>query len=242
MKCKLTGKEGKGVSAHIIPKSFYAIDPDEKLPTKLLTSTEGHYPKRCPIGIYDNTIVTEEGERIFSEWDDYAAEILLDKKSDFEPMSHNGKIFAFQISEYDYTKLKLFVLSVLWRASVSSQPFFRRVNLGPYEKLLRETLLSGNPQDTNWFAVSIAKWSDHVIGHRMMDPFRTKFDGINYYVIYLEQYIVYCKVDQRVADKTFQAIQLKPNEPLIIVGRELSTSKEQAIIYNIVRKHTKQSL
>ena len=241
MKCKLTGAEGKGVNAHIIPKAFYAIDPEETQPTRLITNAEGRYAKRCPIGIYDNTIVTEEGERVFSDWDDYASDLLLKGKSAFEPKSHNGKVIAFQIPEYNYKKLKLFFLSVLWRASVSSQHFFRKVDLGPLEPLIREALLTGNPQSSDWFAVSIAKWSDHPHGAGMMDPYRTRFDGVNYYVMYLEQYVIYCKVDKQIPGKALQVLQLRPDSPLIAVGRELSMSKELKIMAGMVKAHANKT-
>ena len=65
MQCKLTSTFGKAAKTHIIPKSFYAIDPEEKQLTKIY-STDNH-PKRSPTGIWDDTIVTIEGEKIFSE-------------------------------------------------------------------------------------------------------------------------------------------------------------------------------
>ena len=241
MKCKLTGVDGKGIKAHIIPKSFYAISPEETKPTKLITNIEGHYSRKCPIGIYDDTIVTEEGERVFSEWDDYAYEILLSGKFVFEPLSDAGQLTAFQIASYNYTKLKLFFLSVLWRASVSNQHFFRKVNLGPFEPEVRKALLSNDPKDTDWLAVSIAKWSDSPKGAGMMDPFRTRFDGINYYVMYLEHYIVYFKVDNRVAGEVFRAIQLKPDAPLMVVPRELANSKELQAMIRMVKQNSNRN-
>lgn len=241
MKCKLTQTEGKGINAHIIPKSFYAIDPDEAQPPRLVTNAEGQYAKRLPIGIYDNTIVTEDGERVFTEWDDYASELLINQKSSFEPIKHNsnGEIIFFQIAGYDYIKLKLFFLSVLWRASVSSQHFFRKIDLGSHEPLIRASLLKGDPKDSDWFAISIAKWSDHPDGVGMMDPYHTRFDGINYYVMYLGHYIVYYKVDKRIPDKTLQLIQLKRDAPLIVLGRKLKTSKELKILAGMVKKVSK---
>lgn len=110
MKCKLIGAEGKGINAHIIPKRFYSIDPEESLPTEILTNKEGNYPKRSPIGIYDDSVVTEEGERVFSKLDDYGAELLLDRKAEFQEIWHNGRLVAYQRAEYDYDLLKLFVL------------------------------------------------------------------------------------------------------------------------------------
>lgn len=241
MKCKLTHTEGKGINAHIIPKSFYAIDPSETQPTKIITNVEGKYPQRSPIGIYDNNIVTAEGERVFSDWDDYASDLLLKQKMSFQPINHYEKIVALQIAEYDYTKLKLFFLSVLWRASVSSQPFFHRIDLGPHEEQIRQALLNGDPKDSDWFAVSIAMWSDHSTWAGMMDPFRTKFDGINYYVFYLEHYIVYYKVDQRISSGLSQSIQLRPNSPLVVIGRELHASKERKIIEKMVNMYKQKA-
>ena len=69
----------------------------------------------------------------------------------------------------------------------------------------------------------------------MMDPFPTRFQGINYYVMYLEHYIVYCKIDQRVAKDDFQAIQIRREEPLTLVARELGPSKERAIMIEMLK-------
>ncbi|MEL6769914.1 MAG: hypothetical protein AAFP18_02485 [Bacteroidota bacterium] len=41
----------------------------------------------------------------------------------------------------DYHNLRLFFLSILWRSSVSSLPFFKHVSLGPHEERIRVMLL-----------------------------------------------------------------------------------------------------
>ena len=172
---------------------------------------------------------------MLSGWDDYASELLINGVSSFEPIEHNGELIGFQIPEYDYKKLKLFFLSVLWRASVSTQPFFEKVSLGPHEAFIRDALLRGDPQDTDWFSVSLAKWSDHPVGAGMMNPYRTRFSGLNYYVMYLEKYIVYYKVDTRISNGFFRSIQLNDRSPLIAVSRELSSSRELQIMAGLVR-------
>jgi hypothetical protein len=236
MKCKLTGKEGKGVNAHIIPKSFYGIDPNEPLPTKLITNAESEYTKRSPQGIYDKTIVIAEGEKVFDEWDNYAAELLINQKHEFEPLSSNGNLAGYQFKKYDYKKLKLFCLSVLWRASVSRHDFFKKVNLGIHEEKIRKTLLSGDPQGSGWYSVCIAKWSDNETHSGMMDPFMERYFGVNYYRFYIGNYIVYFKVDKRIAGEKFRGIQLMPNSPLIVVARKLKESKEYSIMLDMVKK------
>ncbi|MEN9605069.1 MAG: hypothetical protein RJB39_754 [Candidatus Parcubacteria bacterium] len=56
-----------------------------------------------------------------------------------------------QVGGIDYTTFKLFLLSILWRASVSKQPFFSKVALGPYEETVRKMLLSSNPGPAEQF-------------------------------------------------------------------------------------------
>ncbi|MCP4492634.1 MAG: hypothetical protein GY820_35800 [Gammaproteobacteria bacterium] len=45
----------------------------------------------------------------------------------------------------EYSKFKLFALSILWRAGVSNLPVFDQVNLGPHEEKLREMVLNDDP-------------------------------------------------------------------------------------------------
>jgi hypothetical protein len=50
------------------------------------------------------------------------------------------------VTGVDYAKLRLFQLSVLWRASVATGSFFKNVDLGPkHEQIIRGWLLAENP-------------------------------------------------------------------------------------------------
>lgn len=46
----------------------------------------------------------------------------------------------------DYKKFKLFLLSVLWRASISTRPLFSSINLGPHEEEIRTMIFENNPK------------------------------------------------------------------------------------------------
>ena len=45
----------------------------------------------------------------------------------------------------NYQKFKLFLLSILWRASISSRPMFSNISLGDNEEIIRKMLLAGAP-------------------------------------------------------------------------------------------------
>ena len=48
------------------------------------------------------------------------------------------------LSGIEYENFKLFALSILWRASVSSLSMFEQVNLGPHENSIRTMILKGD--------------------------------------------------------------------------------------------------
>lgn len=60
------------------------------------------------------------------------------------PPPESPKSRRTRIANLDPRVLKLFLLSVLWRAGVSSLPMFKHIDLGPHEERLRVILLSDN--------------------------------------------------------------------------------------------------
>ena len=186
MNCKLCGKDEKLIKAHIIPESLW---PHRKLGGKqvVYSSLSKYYPKKSPKGIYDTTILCENCEKRFSPWDGYAQSLLL---SDFKDnyIIENGKKVCFEIKDYAYAKLKLFFISLLWRASVSTHEFFQGVNAGNYENQLRNMIIKNDPGNEDSFSVLLARWDDAAIkqgiGMGILSPWKRRFSGINYYSFY----------------------------------------------------------
>ena len=88
--------------------------------------------------------------------------------------------------KFDYAKLKLFFLSVLWRSGASSQPFFKSVDLGPHNmEIIRKAILESNPGDSDFYATVLALFDDDQTWAKMMDPFPEQYDGIKFYRLYL---------------------------------------------------------
>ncbi len=235
--CKLTGKVGRPVKAHVVPKAFYELPHQSEGPCKLISNASDTYPKKVPIGIYDDTIVTKDGEARFGPWDDYASQVLLLRFDEFTPIRHNSKIVAWYFPDVDYAALKLFALSVLWRAHASAQPAFRKVKLGIHEPIIRNLLLRGDPASEEEYSVCIARWIDEQFGPVFMDPFREKYEGVNYYRIYCGRYVLYVKVDKRKTGPSFKEIQLAPGRPLCVIARTLRSSKEWPLMLGIAREN-----
>jgi hypothetical protein len=235
MRCKLTGIEGDAIRAHIIPLSFYELDPLERLPSKIVSNVAGHYPRRAPIGVYDEGIVIDAGERHFSDFDKYTFKLLLEQRDGLAEIRRGNELLGYELKEYDYRKLKLFLLSVLWRAAVSSQAFFSGVDLGPFEPTVRNLILTGDLDETDTFDSTLAVWTGDFGGVGMLGPERTRLEDRNHYLLYIGRYLAYIKVDKQPSRGIFKEICLHPDRPLQIIARDLQSSREVALMGQLVR-------
>lgn len=163
--CFLCRKHRSLVKSHIIPEAFF----EKEYSTRLLSNVEGTYPRRAPIGVYDR-IVCATCEIIFGSHDTYASEVLLRDISAYQAIKLGNKLLALIAHDIDYCRLKLFSISVIWRASVRSHPFYNPVNLGPFEKRARDMIIAGDPGEARdfatWWSIFDMQWTPGI-----MDPF-----------------------------------------------------------------------
>jgi len=99
-------------------------------------------------------------------------------------------------------------------------------------------LWSNSPGEAEEFSCFLAKFTDKTLRQMFMDPHREKRDGINYCRFYLFGYVLYIKVDKRPTPDFFRQFIIRANTPLYIVGRDISKSKEQTVIFDIVKSNS----
>lgn len=234
MTCKFCKEEKKLIKAHIIPEGFFRRLRDSGVAPILATNKKGEYKKRVPIGVYDQEILCGDCESIWGGWDTYAQEFLGEIPLGGQPIYARGQYIGYQVDTYDYAKLKLFFVAVLWRASASQHPYYARIALGPFEDKAKAMLSRGDPGSRENFAVTLAKFDDP-LGIGMLDPHPEKLDGVNYCRFYLGGYIAYIKVDSRRGAAPMKDFALSVDGPLYVLLRELSRSKELPLMKKIVR-------
>jgi len=239
MSCSLCGKEKKLIKAHAIPEAFFRLLRKGETPPKLMTNIAGIYPKKAPIGVYDTGILCEECEKGFQEWDDYAIRVLVNELDTFKPISDGQKTVAYYLEKYDYKKLKLFFISVLWRASVSTQVFYEKVNLGPWEDAAKNHILNENPGSEHEFStllsLFISKAGRDKLARTMMDPYRERWEHVNAYRVYFAGIVAYIKVDKRQLPNSLSKLMLKDANPLHIVCRDLESSNDVNAMIAVVK-------
>lgn len=229
-KCRLCNKEKPLGESHIIPKSFFERFQEEKKAAMLVSNTQGEYPKKSRTGIYDPEILCLDCERkYFQDVDNYAAEVLLNNTTKYFVKEVDLKGLPFMHSnKVDQRLLMRFFVSVLWRASVSKNSFFKRVNLGPYEIEAAKVILYPDKEVPKIFSALLSMWNDldEKDSGLMMDPFKEKWDGVNSYRFYFGYFVAYIKVDQRDFTGVFEKIALGNTDTLRVIGRNIEESRD----------------
>lgn len=235
--CKLGGeRDVKLIKAHIIPHSLYGSNLNGvEGPARLLSNLPDQYPKRAPLGVYDDTIVCESCEAKFSPWDQYAHQLLV--KEPYSELRNGEKVVGHQYDAYDYVRLKLFFVSLLWRAHASSQKFFSKVNVGPHADRLAEMVLTGDPGEPDEYAVVIARF-DQPEADGFLDPHPARIPAspVNLMRMYFAQHLFFIKVDKRSMPFPLSKFMLKPGQPLVVLLRNFVDSKELDVMKKIVSR------
>jgi hypothetical protein len=143
MTCKLCLQDKPLRNSHIIPEFLYKHEKlyDDKyryLRLSLDPTNPNVYEHK---GRREELLCTDCENLLNQRYERYARQVLYDKRQQHSTQTPSAEI----LNNLDYARLKLFQLSILWRASMSSLPEFNSVTVGPHEERIRQMLLDGNP-------------------------------------------------------------------------------------------------
>ena len=224
--CKLCGHMKPYVDAHIIPQSFYDYYRMGK-PGPFTIYQKGEHPQRSQTGIYDPELVCFDCEKIFADHDDYGAKILIPEiQKERCTILPDGR-GVYQVGAYDYAKLKLFLLSVLWRSSATTKSHFSGVSLGPHEEIIGDMILANNAGPPEKYSVVISRFTGIVGRCALLPPRRTRIASrhtIN--ILFLGGYKVRIQVDSQPPPPEMLPYVLCPNVPLTVVLEDSNTCND----------------
>jgi hypothetical protein len=169
--CKLCGNQRDLIGkSHIIPNFMYTDILDDQHRMLLQPLKEDRQSARyLQTGFFEKNMLCEHCDNvIIGTLERYAAGVLYgnpikDKPIVKKAMSSDGMRFL-TLEKIDYTKLKLFVLSVLWRAHISKNKFVSKIDIAANEEEIRDKLLSGNAGSEDDFMISLLAIKDRQEG------------------------------------------------------------------------------
>jgi hypothetical protein len=239
--CRMCEKRSDFVRAHILPRSFYPERAPGKIALSVLSSRPNDRKRLSLIGIYDERLVCVKCEQSFDPLDNYAAKLLIDGVCAFKAVNHDGQPLLYQIDSFDYPKLKLFCLSLLWRAAASDRPEFANVDLGPFLPTLANMIKHGDPGSADTFATILCRFSDVESWQSgVISPVRRRYEGLNFYSFVATAYVFLIKVDHRPVRDPLAALVIRPDAPLMILAQEFHDSPEFHTMLQLVKRNAEK--
>lgn len=174
--CKLTHAEGVFVKSHIYPEALTRHDTKG---AAIYQIGEGRRPRKSLTSWYDRELCTLPGEKILSGYDDWAIRCLRRHKlvwsgwgSDKLDLGNAIEIanghFIRQIEGEDWQRLRLFYLSILWRAAQSARNEFAEITLPEDDlEILRMLVLEGKSGPLDFYPISLIQLSTRGPSHNL---------------------------------------------------------------------------
>lgn len=232
--CKLCMEIKPLIRAHIIPRYFYA-------PNSYLISDNSRYKKKRPIGSYDqNILCTDCDNLILGKFDGFAKRILFAQKGVIKETLHNPAFPMQSLSYYrlkdknGYDKLNRFFLSILWRASISTQEDFLTFNLGLYEQLAKKAVLEESYDYEEFFSITICLLNDIKHPIHLFSAKSTKIEDTNCYIAIIGFFKVIIRCDKRRLPPTLQEIALSPKNDVLMLEGDLMKFPEHKIMLDLI--------
>ena len=177
-KCKLCQKDGQPLChSHIIPEFFYKPTYDDQHEFIAISNHPGHKPKPFPKG-FRESLLCDDCEGQLSIYETYTANLLRRPGDKFGPRDK-----VVRIPNFDYHKLKLFGLSLIWRCHVAQRPLFKGVDLGPHAEKIRQLIVTKQPGTPSEYPFAIIKIAGATSASRVMHtPSATRLNGHNAYL------------------------------------------------------------
>jgi len=254
MLCKLCLKDKKlQRKSHIIPQFYYKeVKKDGGYYLKIDKYTYREYTKgktstKHYTGEYDSNILCRKCDKdiIGQKYDDYASKVLQVvngeskkfKSIKIESYTNKNDISGKLTKNIDYTKFKLFLLSVLWRASISKRPFFHEVKLGKkHEQILREMIYNGYPKEQEDYPCFICDIGEDepLLKRTMLPPRKINEDGNISYMFMICGLVYRFTISKYNRKNISLAGVIHPNNDMIIWRGPKNLGK---ICFSEYRKH-----
>jgi hypothetical protein len=227
--CKYCEQDKPLVDAHIVPASFCRemLDPGEQF-LLLVSKNPAEFIKRSPIGPYDQNILCRECEDRFQTLDDYGARLLIQGRDSEFRLHADGELPLYVADYFDYARLKLFVLSVLWRAAVSQHRFCSRVELGPRLARVRQMLEDSDPGSPSEFSTIFTRWTrtpqKGLPPKLLASPVRRRYEQARAIKLYLAHFVAEVCTSSAPFPSALSEFVISPSKPMVAIGLPLSGS------------------
>jgi hypothetical protein len=144
--CKLCLRQAPLAKSHVIPEFIFSGMYDQKHRFLEVADVNAGKIALGQKGFRERLLCVECEQRL-NRHERHARRLFKDDL----PLPVTPEFRRVRITNVNPQTLRLFLLSVLWRAGVSSLPVFKHIDLGPHQEKLRTILLSEDALPTGGY-------------------------------------------------------------------------------------------
>lgn len=226
--------------AHIVPRGF-AKDVQRDDATNLRVTATGSNRAKPPLGDYDPDILCGDCDRLLGQLDQYALETL--KRFDALPRKL-GQMIGMPGVDGDH--LARFVLSVIWRASISQREPYANLSLGPYEERAGLVAFGKIPlvDLPEYDLLAFRYHSDDGFDPRRFysAPTSVRSDGINTISVALAGVRMIAKMDKRSFPAEIRPVVVNGNDNLLALVVDYKSGNDFRTIVSSIQSQFKRGV
>ena len=196
MKCKLCNQDKKLLRhSHIIPDFAYKGLYNDKHQIAFARFNKPNNKALIPSAPYDKDILCKECDgNIIGMYENYGRFVLYGGKQKNDRQIKQTRrtapdgLSSLYLENIDYRKFKLYILSILWKASISKHLLFKNIDLDNHEKIIGNMILNGDPKDFKTYktCIVLAEENEKLITGLVSEP--RKISGSStFYVFYINR-------------------------------------------------------
>lgn len=228
--CRLCLIPAKLCASHIVPEFLYKVLYDERHRFIELPDVRKGVAIQPQKGHRERLLCVDcEGK--INRYEKHIRRLFVDELPSHIPNSKRIR----EHPRIDYSLSKLFFLSVLWRASVSSLPIFKYVALGPHEERIRKMIwddFAGSALDYPVSVFSLFMDGEHFRDF-MAEPTYMRVDQRRCYRLVLMGFVVLIYVDSVPISGGAAQLALSPEIPFRSFQSEFREFKFLAKVWDI---------
>ena len=202
MKCHLCLQERELCESHIIPEFFYRDSYDDKHKMSILKEQDPRIYRSFK-GEYEKLLCPDCERFLNRTYENYFDNFWYSKRT--LPAYYHHNIFV--VKGIDWIKFRLLMLSILWRASISSRKTFSKISLGEHEERIRVMIKNQDPGDFLSYqifgALLLFPGTKRVMKDFIIPPFMDHFDGAPVSISMFGGCIWYCVIASKPLTQSF---------------------------------------
>jgi hypothetical protein len=221
---------------------------DEKNRINVISSSNAYQKKTVQSGAYEENILCAECDNnLLSKLERYANNYLYSRFcnancADFEQITNCNGIELIRCKNIEYSQFKLFLQSLIWRASISNHPLFINFKLLPEDnERLRQSIVNLKPLEKHDFACVLMTPSN-------TDEVETDLVFINSTKpnkpsFFINQFVYLFFLDQKQIDNATEELILNYNNEMAVT--KLTSNNWETLrhsVYNGVADITQQNI